>query len=69
MYYVKVFFFPLVLNQNIFKVGGSEFQYKCGEFKVLGECGDFVKCQDSKHCKSSDFNLEQIEETTEEYTF
>ena len=65
--YIIVLF--TILRQNIFKVGGSDFQYKCGDFKVFGECGDFVKCQDSRHCKSFEFNLEQLEETTEEYTF
>ena len=53
-------------------MGGSEYQYKCGDFKVFGNCGDYVMCQDSRHCNSFDFNsdiMKQAEETTEEYTF
>ena len=29
---------------------GNMYQYNCGAFKVMGDCEDPVRCQESKHC-------------------
>ena len=27
-----------------------EYEYKCGHCRVMGQCGDHVRCQDTRHC-------------------
>ena len=27
-----------------------EYEYKCGHYRVMGQCGDHVRCQDTRHC-------------------
>lgn len=32
------------------QVAGMEYEYKCGHYRVMGQCGDHVRCQDTRHC-------------------
>ena len=27
-----------------------EYEYRCGHYRVMGQCGDHVRCQDTRHC-------------------
>ena len=46
---------------------GSVYKYECGVFKVIGECADPVRCQESRHCVGEDGQVdEEAEEDDEE---